>query len=109
MLNESIWYKVCSLDVYAFNYDPRFSTSFSNYTLSLCLVPLKCKCSKKWAAPDVGIVSFLEPVPINTPTADTSEFQNSVQTLMPFEIVVTSKGLTYFNGSGISPSGRFPN
>ena len=100
---------MCSLDVYAFNYEPRFSTSFSNYTLLLLFVPLKCKCSKKCAAPEVGIVSFLEPVPINTPTADTCEFQASVHTLIPLEMVVTSKGLTYFNGSGISPTGRFPN
>jgi len=72
------------------------------------VVPLKCKCSKKWAAPEVSIVSYLDPVPMNTPIAETGEGQVSVQTLIPLDIVLTSKGLTYFNGSGISPFSKSP-
>lgn len=72
------------------------------------LVPLKCKCSRKWAAPDVSSVSFLLPAPMNTPTADIGVGHVSVHTLIPFERVVTLNGLTYFNGSGISPKGSSP-
>jgi len=45
---------------------------------------------------------------MNTPIADIGEGQVSVQTLMPLDIVVTSRGLTYFNGSGISPLAKSP-
>ena len=74
----------------------------------LRLVPLKFKCSKKWAEPEVVRVSLREPAPIKTPTAAVGEFQLSVQTRMPLEMVVICIGLSNFKGSGISPKGRSP-
>jgi len=46
---------------------------------------------------------------MNTPTAATGELLILyVHTLIPFEIVVTSIGRSYFKGSGISPGGKSP-
>lgn len=72
-------------------------------------MPLKCRCSRKWAAPEVSNVSFLLPAPINTPTTARGDVPlRYVHTLMPFEITVVSIARSYLSGSGISPGGKSP-
>ena len=74
----------------------------------LCDLPLKCRCSRKCALPEVSKVSSRDPAPTNTPTADVELGQYSVATRTPFERVVISNGRTYFKGSGTSPKGSSP-
>ena len=97
-----------SRDVYALSYAPRFSTPSSSCSLERFVVPLKCKCSKKCALPDVSRVSFREPALTKIPTEEMGVGHDSEHTRIPLERVVISKGRSYLSGSGISPNSSSP-
>ena len=50
-----------SLVVKAFRFPPKFSVPFSMSSLVRLWVPLKLRCSRKWAEPEVSKVSYLDP------------------------------------------------
>ena len=81
---------VISRSVLALMTPPTPSTaSLSSRAVGQRLVPLKSKCSRKWEAPAISSVSYLEPAPINMAT-DTALVwgMEEVNTFSPLSNVV---------------------
>ena len=77
--------QVCSRAVKAFRWPPRPSTaSIISCTLRV-FVPLKKRCSRKWATPACASDSFAEPVRIHIPTDAECKYGScSIANVTPF-------------------------
>eukprot|EP00001_Collodictyon_triciliatum_P185186 33112_6 len=81
-------YTVCSREVKALRCPPMFSKATSMSRRPWRCVPLKKRCSRKWAAPLLFSFSKRLPQSMYRPTVEVSEFPSSVATRSPLVSLV---------------------